>query len=264
MNTATKVVLVLGAMFLIGGIAMFAVGVGSVSNLEEADFPFDIENQTSGTITIDDKDGVGDIGITFWVEGTYEDLNENGVWDVCENIQITITDVPEINNEWDYAENYDGDFYFEVVHNHSGGGESDCSDDTKNKELSRSEDGFVKIGRACYACYAGNVSFESNQPVWVTYDDPILEEIMDEVVGIFAGFGLGFVGTCCGIIFLIIGLIMALTMKDDNQQKMMYMPPEDNMLVAQQTGGQPTTTHMSQPDFGQPPQGGLQVILWKP
>ena len=152
----------------------------------------------------------------------------------------------EINNEWDYAENYDGNFYFEVVHK-SGGGESDCSDDTKNKELSRSEDGFVKIGRACYACYAGNISFESNQPVWVTYDDPILEEIMDEVVGIFAGFGLGFVGTCCGIIFLIIGLIMALTMKDDkSSEKMMYMPPADNMLVAQQTGGQPTTTHMSQ------------------
>ena len=42
MNTATKVVLVLGTLFLIGGIAMFAVGVGSVSNLEEADFPFDI------------------------------------------------------------------------------------------------------------------------------------------------------------------------------------------------------------------------------
>ena len=55
---------------------MFAVGVGSVSNLEEADFPFDIENQTSGTIMIDDKDGLGDIGITFWVKGTYEDVNE--------------------------------------------------------------------------------------------------------------------------------------------------------------------------------------------
>ena len=61
MNTATKVVLVFGAIFLIGGIAMFAVGVGSVTSLEESDFPFDIENQTSGTITIDDKDGVGDI-----------------------------------------------------------------------------------------------------------------------------------------------------------------------------------------------------------
>ena len=35
-----------------------------------------------------------------------------------------ITEAPEINQEWDYAENYDGDFYFEVVHNHSDGGES--------------------------------------------------------------------------------------------------------------------------------------------
>jgi len=257
MNTATKVVLVLGAIFLIGGIAMFAVGVGNVGDLEESEFPFDLENQTSGTITIEDKDGIGDVGITFWVKGTYEDLNENDIWDVCENIQITITEVPDINNEWDYAEDYDGDFYFEAVSNYSGNDESDCSDDARNKELGRSGDGFVKIGRACYACYAGNISFESNQPVWVTYDDPIIEEIMGEVVGIFAGFGLGFIGTCCGIIFLIIGLIMALTMKGGGQQPMMYMPPADNMMVAQQPVVQPTTTHMSQPDFGQPPHGGL-------
>ena len=195
MNTATKVVLVFGAIFLIGGIAMFAVGVGSVSNLEEADFPFDIENQTSGTIMIDDKDGLGDIGITFWVKGTYEDSDET-------RHMGRLREYSNYNNRCSInlmkngigAEIYGGDFYFEVVHNHSGGGESDCSDDNKNKELERNEDGFVKIGRACYACYAGNVSFESNQPVWVTYDDPILEEIMDEVVGIFAGFGLGFVG----------------------------------------------------------------------
>ena len=38
MNTATKVVLVLGAIFLIGGIAMFAVGVGNVGDLEEATY----------------------------------------------------------------------------------------------------------------------------------------------------------------------------------------------------------------------------------
>ena len=136
-------------------------------------------------------------------------------------------------------------------------GESDCNSDPGNKNLDRSEDGFVKIGRACYACYAGNVSFESSQPVWVTYDDPILEEIMGEVVGILAGFGLGFIGTCCGIIFIIIGIIMALTMKDSGQQQMMSIPPADNQLIAQQPAVQPTTTHMSQPDFGNPPQGGL-------
>ena len=69
---------------------MFAVGVGSVKELSESDYPFDIENQTSGTITIVDNDGVGDIGITFWVSGIYDDANENGIWDVCENVQVTI------------------------------------------------------------------------------------------------------------------------------------------------------------------------------
>ena len=48
---------------------------------------------------------------------------------------------------------------------------------------------------------------------------------------------------------------MALTMKDDGPKQMMYMPPADNQLIAQQPGNQPTTTHMSQPDFGNPPQG---------
>ena len=64
-RTAPKVVLFIGAIFLIAGIAMFAVGVGSVKELSESDYPFDIENQTSGTITIVDNDGAGDIGITF-------------------------------------------------------------------------------------------------------------------------------------------------------------------------------------------------------
>ena len=50
---------------------------------------------------------------------------------------------------------------------------------------------------------------------------------------------------------------MALTMKDGGQQQMMYVPPADNMMIAQQPAVQATTTHMSQPDFGQPPQGGL-------
>ena len=256
MRTAPKVVLFIGAIFLIAGIAMFAVGVGSVKELSESDYPFDIENQTSGTITIVDNDGVGDIGITFWVSGIYDDANENGIWDVCENVQVTITESPDINERWEGAS--DGSFYPEVVHNYSGEKRSDCSTHENNKELSRSDDGFVKIGRACYACYAGDISFESDQPVWVTYDDPILEEIGEDVLGIFAGFGLGFVGSCCGIIFLIIGIIMALTMKDDGQEQMMFTPPADNQMLSAQTPAvTPNQTHMSQPDFGRPPQGGL-------
>ena len=50
---------------------------------------------------------------------------------------------------------------------------------------------------------------------------------------------------------------MALTMKDNKVEEMMYMPPADNQLIAQQTVDKSTTTHMSQPDFGNPPQGGI-------
>ena len=224
MRTAPKVVLVIGAIFLVVGIAMFAVGVGSVENLEESEFPFDIENQTSGTITIEDNDKYGDVGITFWVKGTYEDSDNNGIWDVCDNVQVIITSSHTVNNEWEFeGRPDDGSFHYVVVFNYSGGKELDCNVNSDNKELDRSDDGFVKIGRACYACYAGEISFESNQPVWVTYDDPIIEKITEDALGVLAGFGLGFIGSCCGIIFLIIGLIMALTMKDNGQQQMMYM-----------------------------------------
>ena len=37
------------------------------------------------------------------------------------------------------------------------------------------------------------------------------------------------------LLFLIIGgIIMAFTMKDDGPKQMMYMPPADNQLIAQQ------------------------------
>jgi hypothetical protein len=84
----------------------------------------------------------------------------------------------------------------------------------------------------------------------------------------------GFGSICCGILLLIIGGIMALTMKD-NKQEVMYSPPVDNqmMMVGNPTTTQmsspqfgeasqpkmnaPATTHMSQPSFEKPPQGGL-------
>ncbi len=77
------------------------------------------------------------------------------------------------------------------------------------------------------------------------------EEIVDEIGAIFFGFIGGFGGFCCGIIFLIIGLIMALTMKDDSQGQMMFTPPADNQLIAPQAVNK-SVTHMSQPDYGKP------------
>ena len=119
MHIAGKIMLALGlAMCLIGAV-MTAVGVGKgvgdLSGLE--DYEFSVENATSGTIEIVDDDGEGDYGVSFWVKGEYVDEDENGIWDVCDDTNITITQHPEVNTEWDEeGKNYTlGDFYYEVL-----------------------------------------------------------------------------------------------------------------------------------------------------
>ena len=268
MNTGTKVVLVLGVLLLFGGVVAFALGVSTAGDIEEnvENFDFAAENQTSGTIYIEDNDDVGDIGVTFYVKGTYTDDNDNQIWDVCENTQITITAVPNVNLDWEGAEEHNGGFYSEVVYNYSGGDESDCAVDDRNKETSRSSDGLVKVGRACYACYAGDLTFESNVSVWVIYDDKVLEGVLEDVVGFLAGSALGFLGVCCGVIFLVIGITMAFTIKDQpdhqvmlQQQQMMQQQPKmqgPSPYSESNQGHLPTRTHMSQPDFKKPG-GGL-------
>ena len=259
MKTAPKVVLVIGVILTIIGIVGFAVGMDSVSEIEEEFTKYELENVTNGTIVIEDKDSSGDLGVTFWVKGVYEDANENGEWDICESTTITVLSAPEVNTDWD--EDLNGDFYYEGNYE-AYGNVSNCDSNSLNKVLDRESDGLVKVGRACLACYSGNLTFESNVPVWVTYDDKLAEEIIDEIGALFIGFIGGFGGLCCGIIFLIIGIIMALTMKDDGLEQMMFTPPADNQLISPQAVNK-SATHMSQPDFGKPPQGGLQVIKWK-
>tara|TARA_B100001113_G_scaffold159883_1_gene130739 strand:- start:1000 stop:1761 length:762 start_codon:yes stop_codon:yes gene_type:complete len=253
MKTAPKVVLAIGAVLTLIGIIGFAVGIDSVSEIEDEFAKYELENVTNGTIVIEDTDDYGDLGVTFWVKGVYEDANENGEWDICESTTINVLSTPEVNTDWD--EGLNGDFYYEGNYE-AYGNVSNCDSNSLNKVLDREGDGLVKVGRACLACYSGNLTFESNVPVWVTYDDKLAEEIIDEIGAIFFGFIGGFGGFCCGIIFLIIGLIMALTMKDDKMQQMMFTPPADNQLIAPQAVNK-SVTHMSQPDFGKPPQGGL-------
>ena len=52
---------------------------------------YEFENAMNGTMTIDDNDGQGDIGVTFWVKGEYIDDDGNGIWDICDNTNVVIT-----------------------------------------------------------------------------------------------------------------------------------------------------------------------------
>ena len=276
MHTAAKVLLIIGTIASVIGIAGMALGAGQIDDIEDSWNTFEYEGATNGTIIIEDEDGMGDSGVTFWVKGVYEDKDGNDIWDVCQNTNVTITESPDIvDAEWSKgAADLDGQFYNEVVWNYDGNQSYDCSAVEKNKEDSREGKGLVKIGRACFGCGSGELRFESNQSVWVTYDEKVGEELGEDVGILILGFIGGFGSICCGILLLIIGGIMALTMKD-NKQEVMYSTPAGNqmMMVSNPTTthmsspqfeetkqyemNAPATTHMSQPSFEKPPQGGL-------
>jgi hypothetical protein len=270
MHTAAKVLLILGTIATVLGVIGFALGADKIDDLEESANQFELKDVTEGTIMIDDEDGQGELGLTFWVKGVYEDLDGNGYWDACNNTKVEVIENPEIiESNWSTgASELDGKFYNEVVANYSGSDESDCAVNDNNMDLSKNGDGLVKIGRACFGCTDGNFSFTSNQSVWVTYDDKILADVFEDGVAVLLGMGGGFLGICCGVLLLIIGGILALTL-NDNKQQVMYAPPANNVMMANDGLVQPTTytnpdhmpapmtTHMSAPTFEEPPKGGL-------
>ena len=223
MHIVGKVMLVLGLLMLVIGVVMTVGGVGKGAGdlAELADYEFSVENATSGTIEIVDNDGEGDFGVSFWVKGEYVDEDENGIWDVCDDTNITITQHPEVNTEFDEEgkNNTLGEFYYEVLDGFDG-----CEAEQLNKEDILYSEGFVKVGRACLGCYAGTLEFESNVTVYVSYDDPWLEQLGEGLLALLGGTIGGSACCCCGVLISFIGLILGLTMKDNTQQ-LGYQPP---------------------------------------
>ena len=219
MDKRALVTILVGLGIFIVGIVGFVIGAVGIDGIEEST-EFTLEEVTNGTISIEDRDGLGELGVTFWVKGKYLDKDGNGIWDVCETVTVTVTETPEIS---DWGAN-DGEFYNEVVFNYDGLETSDCKSDSLNQNLERSGQGYVKIGRACYGCLAGDFSFESNENVSVTYDDVLLEEIGEDIGLIAIGFLGGSGALCCGIIVMLVGVILIFTLKDDAPVAMMVGP----------------------------------------
>ena len=240
MHISGKIMIPLGLVILILGVAMMVLGVGKgvgdLSGLE--DYGFSVENATSGTIEIEDNDGEGDVGVTFWVEGEYVDEDENGIWDVCDDTNITITQHPAVNTDW--SEEYDGGFYYYVTDWFDG---CEADEDGKNQNHDLRERGYVKIGRACLACYSGTLEFESNATVSVTYDDPFLEQLVGGVGALILGTIGGSACCGCGGFIAIIGLILGLTMKTP--------PPTTAMHPATGIMEQPAVQQQPAYDFQQ-------------
>ena len=247
MDKRATITILVGLGIFVVGIIGFVIGGFGVAGLEEST-EFALEEVDNGTIYLKDSDGQGELGVTFWVKGNYLDEDSNGIWDVCEDVTITVTENPEIS-DWGA---YDGDFYYEVVSNYNGEKASDCNADMRNKNLERSGEGYVKIGRACFGCFAGDFSFESNENVSVTYDDVLIEEVGEDIGMIAIGFLGGSGAICCGVIIMFIGVILIFTLKDDAPVQMMvgadgsYMmasaPPNAVGVGVSQTIGQVTAS----------------------
>lgn len=254
MRTTVKIILGIGALLILVGIFSLRGAGGDMEKLDSFasnDLP-SLENVTNGTITLNDEDGKGEVGVTFWMEGEYSDENKNDVWDHCENINITITQHPETNQEWD--ERRGGDFYFETAPDERGEGfeSEECDSRDENRNFNFKSRGLIKVGRACLACYSGTMVFESNMSVWVVYDDPVISLFM-------GGLGKGALGVMmcgCGLLFLIIAGLMAVLGDDDEpmpvvmQQSVLGQQP---VMMQQQSAVQQAPPTIVISDGGQDP-----------
>ena len=209
------ITILVGLGIFVVGIIGFVIGGFGIAGIEEST-EFTLEEVTNGTIYIEDRDGFGELGVTFWVQGKYLDDDGNGIWDICETVSITVTEHPEIDANWgNEAIAIDGDFYSEVVFDYDGLESSDCTADLKNRNYERIDQGYVKVGRACYGCTLGDFSFESNMNISVTYDDILLEELGEDIGLIALGFLGGSGALCCGVVIMLIGVILIFTLKED-------------------------------------------------
>ena len=216
MDKRAKITILVGLGVFLMGIVGMIIGAAGIGGVEEEWNNFALEDVTNGTVTIEDTDGIGDVGVTFWVKGEYLDDDENGLWDVCEQVGIRVIEKPAVSETWATgASEFDGDFYSEVLYDFDKEGTSSCESDYRNKNNEREANGLVKIGRACYGCLAGDFTFESNEAVWVTYDDVLGEEIAEEVGLIVLGFLGGSGALCCGVVVMLIGVILIFTLNDD-------------------------------------------------
>ena len=264
MHIVSKVVIGIGILFTVGGIVLAFMGVDKLGELEEFEPEFSIVNATSGNITLIDYDGMGELGFTFYVAGEYVDADGDDQYDACVEAEITVFHDVKTNRGFSgnivEANESENKYYSEV-----GDAYSECNVGKDNKEsmTSHNGDALIKIGRACYGCMNGTSNISSNVPVWVTYDDQNLGEVIEDVIEGSLGLVGGFGGVCCGVIFLIIGGILAITMKDKEELSMagMNMTSTGAVMVTQIPGQNIPTLGAEVPTTQQPVQDSGPTLI---
>ena len=201
LTIAGAVVLLLSLIGVVVGGAMASNSVASLENMEDLEDPWNYENATSGTITYDDVDGMGELGFYFYIETPMKDADGNGEGDACEaffddggSVTVTRDGESDAGNEFT----------------------QDCSMPEPGED-GNVDAGMTRIGYACDTltgeseCTDGDYSFTASSGVHVMYVDPVLAALFEGLGAVFGGGALASAAACCGLplglLLLIIGLV---------------------------------------------------------
>ena len=201
LTIAGAVGLLLSLIGVVAGGAMASNSVASLEDMEDLEYPWNYENATSGTITYDDADDMGELGFYFYIDTPMKDDDGNGNADACEAFfddggSITMTRDGEANAANEFTQ--------------------DCSMPEPGED-GNVDAGMTRIGYACDTltgesdCTDGDYSFTASSGVHVMYVDPVLAALFEGLGALFGGGALASAAACCGLplglLLLIIGLV---------------------------------------------------------
>ena len=236
MNTAAKVVLGIGIVMIIIGIIMVATGDSIEENLEEGI----IYQATEGSVTIEEiKNNTESMYYVHLVsktydggsQGGYNERHYNNTWNLTEedcNIVKAFSIKDNDNNEMfypkcNYVEDGTEDNYIVVGHL--------CT--TLNGEYTDDE-GFTYQRWSGDGCPSGTFSFETNGNEVMVYDVSVLLAVGIEWLMKWLG---SFGACCCGSLVLIIGIILAATMEDNNANPYLQQTTTNTEQTPQASSG---------------------------
>ncbi len=195
------VFLVLSLLGVVVGGAMASNSVASLEDMDELEDPWNYENATSGTITYDDVDGMGELGFYFYIDTPMKDDDGDGEGDACvaffdDGGSVSVTRDGETGASNEFTR--------------------DCSMPEPGED-GTVDQGMTRIGYACNTlsedsdCTNGDYSFTASSGVHVMYVDPVLAALVEGLGALFGGGALASAAACCGLplglILLIIGLV---------------------------------------------------------
>ncbi len=212
MNKVAIVVMVVGALITVGGIALIFTGDSFEENIEEGI----IYEGADGEISIDQVNPnneskyyvhLVDVKYAGGGSGGYNEAHGNNTWNLTEadcdkvkSFSLKMGDTEMFYPQCNYIR-----------------------DDT--------EDQYIVIGRLCNAVYADEYGFESHKGegcrsgtyTWETNGNVIMVYDVEALIGaifeiIAKGFG-SFAACCCGVVVLFVGIVLAFTLQDDDPSK---------------------------------------------